>query len=55
MLQKQGGKCKNDNRQITHLICVRLKKKHLLYDFSGGGGLGLLPVVFLIQNAQPPP
>ena len=23
-----------DNRQITHLICVRLK--HLLYDFLGG-------------------
>ena len=34
-----------DDRQITHLICVRLK--HLLYDF-GGGVLGLLPVVSLI-------
>ena len=35
-----------DESQITHLICVRLK--HLPYDFlGGGGGLGLLPVVFL--------
>ena len=34
-----------DDRQITHLICVRLK--HLLYDFLGGV-LGLLPVVFLV-------
>ena len=33
-----------DDRQITHLICVRLK--HLLYDFLGGV-LGP-PVVFLI-------
>ena len=33
-----------DDRQTTHLICVRLK--HLLYDFFGGV-LGLLPVVFL--------
>ena len=30
---------KVDDRQITHLICVRLK--HLLYDFLGGI-LGLL-------------
>ena len=36
-----------DDRQITHLICVRLK--YLLYDFLGGV-LGLLPVVFLIQQ-----
>ena len=34
-----------DDRQITHLICVRLK--HLLYDFFGGV-LGLLPAVFVI-------
>ena len=34
-----------DDRQITHLICVRLK--HLLYDLWGGA-LGLLPVVSLI-------
>ena len=34
-----------EDRQITHLICVRLK--HLLEDFSGGV-LGLLPVVFLL-------
>ena len=34
-----------DDRQITHLICVRLK--HLLYDFLGGV-LGLLPVVSLV-------
>ena len=34
-----------DDRQITHLICVRLKL--LLYDFLGGV-LGLLRVVFLI-------
>ena len=33
------------DRQITHLICVRLK--HLLCDFLGGG-LGLLPIVFLL-------
>ena len=34
-----------DDRQIAHLICVRLKL--LLYDFLGFF-LGLLPVVFLI-------
>ena len=34
-----------DDRQITHLTCVRLK--HLLYDFLGGV-VGLLPVIFLI-------
>ena len=34
-----------DDRQITHLICVRLK--HLLYDYFRGV-LGLLAVVFLI-------
>ena len=34
-----------DHRQITHLICARLK--HLLYDFWGGV-LGFLPVVVLI-------
>ena len=34
-----------DDRQITHLICVRLN--HLLYDFWGGV-LGLVPDVFLI-------
>ena len=32
-----------DDREITHLICVRLK--HLLFS---GGVLGLLPVLFLI-------
>ena len=37
-----------DDRQITHLICVRLK--HLLYDFWVGA-LGLLPVVYLMQKA----
>ena len=41
-----------DDRQITHLICVRLK--HLLYDFLGGVW-GLLPVVFLISKAQNTP
>ena len=41
-----------DDRQITHLICVRLK--HLLYDFLGGV-LGLLPVVFLYRRPQTPP
>ena len=35
-----------DDRQITHLIGVRLK--HLLYDFLGGV-LGLFPVVFLYK------
>ena len=34
-----------DDRQITHLICVRLK--HFLYDFWGGVW-GLLLVVFLV-------
>ena len=34
-----------DDRQITHLICVRLK--HFLYDFFTGGVWGLLPVVLL--------
>ena len=34
-----------DNRQITHLIGVRLKR--LLYDFWGGV-LGLFLVVFLL-------
>ena len=36
-----------DNRQITHLICVRLK--YLLYDFLEGV-LGLLPVVSYIEG-----
>ena len=40
-----GGSRSLDDRQITHLICVRLK--HLRYDFLGGI-LGLLPVVSLI-------
>ena len=34
-----------DDRQITHLICARLK--HDLYDFFRGV-LGLLPVLFLV-------
>ena len=41
-----------DDRQITHLICVRLKL--LLYD-SLGGVLGLLPVVFLYKRPKTPP
>ena len=53
MLEKSPDVCefsllflgKLDDRQITHLICVRLK--HLLYDFLGGV-LCLLPVVFLM-------
>ena len=40
-----------DDRQMTHLICVRLK--HLLYDFLGGV-LGLLPVVFLYKGPKHP-
>ena len=38
-----------DNRQITHLICVRLK--YLLYDFLGPV-LGLLPVVSYIKGSS---
>ena len=34
-----------DERQITHLICARLK--YDLYDFFRGV-LGLLPVLFLV-------
>ena len=45
LMSKTLKKNKLDNRQITHLICVRLKQ--LLYDFLGGV-LGLLLVVFLI-------
>ena len=41
-----------DNRQITHLICVRLK--HLLYDFFWGV-LGLFPVVFLYKRPKATP
>ena len=41
-----------EDRQITHLICVRLK--HVLYDFLGGV-LGLLPVVFLFTETQNTP
>ena len=41
-----------DERQIRHLVCVRLK--HLLYDFLGGV-LGLLPVVFLHKRPKTPP
>ena len=40
-----------DDRQITHLICVRLK--HLLYDFLGGVS-GLLPVVSYIKCPKHP-
>ena len=40
-----------DDRQITHLICVRLK--HLLYDFFRGL-LGLLPVVSYIKGPKQP-
>ena len=42
-IQLCTGQSSLDDRQITHLICVRLR--HLLYDFLGGV-LGLLPVVF---------
>ena len=41
-----------DDRQITHLIRVRLKL--LLYDFLGGV-LGLLPVKFLHKRPKTPP
>ena len=41
-----------DDRQITHLICVHLKL--LLHDFFWGGGLCLLPVVFLYKGAKHP-
>ena len=41
-----------DDRQITHLICVRLK--HLLSDFWGGV-LGLLPVVSLYRRPKTAP
>ena len=48
----RGGAHALDDRQITHLICVRLK--HLLHDFLGGV-LGLLPVVSLMKKTQTPP
>ena len=41
-----------DERQITHLICARIK--YDLYDFFTGV-LGLLPVLFLVQKAPTPP
>ena len=41
-----------DFRQITHLICARLK--YDLYDFSRGV-LGLLPFFFLYKKAQKTP
>ena len=41
-----------DDRQITHLICVRLKL--LLYDFLGGIW-GILRVVFPLEKAQSTP
>ena len=41
-----------DDRQITHLICVRLR--HLLYDFLGGV-LRLLPLVLLYKRPKTPP
>ena len=41
-----------DDRQITHLICVRVKD--LLCDFWSGV-LGLLPVVFLYKRPKTPP
>ena len=41
-----------DERQITHLICARLK--YDLYDFLGGA-LGLLPFFFLYKRPNPPP
>ena len=41
-----------DDRQIAHLICVRLK--HLLYDLFRVF-LGHLPVVFLLEKAQNTP
>ena len=44
--------CILDDRQITHLICVRLK--HLQNDFLGGV-LGLLPVVFLKKKTPNTP
>ena len=40
-----------DDRQITHLSCVRLR--HLLYDFLGGV-LGLLPVISYIKGPKHP-
>ena len=45
-----GRSSRLDDRQITHLICARLK--YDLYDFLGGV-LGLLPVLFLEQEAGP--
>ena len=39
-----------DDRQITRRSCVCLK--HLLYDFFGGGVLGLLPVVSYITGPR---
>ena len=45
-----GGQFFLGDRQITHLICVRLK--HLLYDLLGGV-LGLVPVVFFLTKKRP--
>ena len=41
-----------DERQITHLICARLK--YDLYDFFSRV-LGLLPVLFLVLKAPKHP
>ena len=41
-----------DDRQIAHLVCVRIK--HVLYDFFGDV-LGLCPVVFPLEKAQNTP
>ena len=41
-----------DERQITHLICARLK--YDLYDFFRSV-LGLLPVLFLVEKAPKHP
>ena len=43
--------CRLDDRQITHLICVRLK--HLLYDFLGGV-LGLFNKKQQEEGPKPP-
>ena len=38
MCKPYGGECRElDDRQITHLICVRLR--HLLHDFIFLGGV----------------
>ena len=41
-----------DDRQITHLICVRLK--HLLFDFWGGVWASFLLLFFYRRPKTPP-